>query len=168
LPGLAGSIRQQPSSRAALRQKQHHVAIPAAGGYHTRDQWTPRSARVATRQPLVAMTFEMAWPRIRATGAPSAAGRLKARIMPRNFLAGHRPKWLVLANPQLMARMVAEGHEIGNHHLRHPTLSAAWHREHPNARWTARHTCGVSRPSSGKVPPTSRKCAPPPYGSIQR
>lgn len=110
---------------------------------------------VNTPSPVVALTFDDG-PHPRLT--PILLDLLKARGMIATFyVLGDR----VQRHPELVRRMLAEGHEVGNHSWSHPVLS-----NHGDARVlqelddTTRIVYGVT----GKVPVTMR----PPYGALTR
>jgi peptidoglycan/xylan/chitin deacetylase (PgdA/CDA1 family) len=72
--------------------------------------------RVLTARPVVAMTFDDG---PHPTLTPRLLDILGARgIRATFYVIG----WRVLREPQLMRRIVAEGHEIGNHTWSHPSL----------------------------------------------
>lgn len=150
LAGLAGtSAAALVPGAASAQNSTGAIRLPAdiTGG----EQAT--ITRVATRRPLVAMTFDDG-PHPRLT--PLLLDVLKARNIRATFyVIGQN----VVRHPQLMARMVAEGHEIGNHTYRHPTLSQLG--TESIQREMDRTTLAVFQ-ATGKAPVTMR----PPYGSI--
>jgi peptidoglycan/xylan/chitin deacetylase (PgdA/CDA1 family) len=90
------------------------VGFPQRGEITTGSQAT--ITRIATRQPLVALTFDDG-PHPSLT--PQLLDLLKVNgIRATFFPIGNR----VARYPQLVARMAAEGHEIGNHTWSHPSL----------------------------------------------
>ena len=109
--------------------------------------------RVPTTRRLVAMTFDDG-PHPRLT--PVLLDVLKARgIRATFYVIGQN----VRRYPQLVGRMVAEGHEIGNHTHRHPRLSDL------GVTGIQREIDQTSRAvfaATGKIPVTMR----PPYGAI--
>jgi peptidoglycan-N-acetylglucosamine deacetylase len=120
---------------------------------------TPSSAKPATYaqarvdQPYIAMTFD---------DGPSAENtpRLLEMLKQRNikatfFLIGQN----VLSNPDLVRRILADGHEIGNHSWTHPQLSKL-----SDDRVTAEitKTQDAIKDASGFTPTLLR----PPYGAI--
>jgi peptidoglycan-N-acetylglucosamine deacetylase len=120
---------------------------------------TPSSAKPATYaqarvdQPYIAMTFD---------DGPSAENtpRLLEMLKQRNikatfFLIGQN----VVSNPDLVRRILAEGHEIGNHSWTHPQLSKL-----SDDRVTAEitKTQDAIKDASGFTPALLR----PPYGAI--
>jgi peptidoglycan-N-acetylglucosamine deacetylase len=120
---------------------------------------TPSSAKPATYaqarvdQPYIAMTFD---------DGPSAENtpRLLEMLKQRNikatfFLIGQN----VVSNPDLVRRILAEGHEIGNHSWTHPQLSKL-----SDDRVTAEitKTQDAIKDASGFTPTLLR----PPYGAI--
>lgn len=150
LAGLAGT------SAAALLPTQSQAQLSARAIQLPQDITRGDQAtitRVVTRKPLVAMTFDDG-PHPRLT--PALLDVLKARNIRATFyVIGQN----VVRYPQLMQRMVAEGHEIGNHTYRHPTLSRLG--TESIQREMDRTTLAVFQ-TTGKAPVTMR----PPYGSI--
>src|ERR1700760_532661 len=131
----------------------------AAGAQDPSPTQTPSSAKPATYaqarvdQPYIAMTFD---------DGPSAENtpRLLEMLKQRNikatfFLIGQN----VVANPELVRRILAEGHEIGNHSWTHPQLSKL-----SDDRVTAEitKTQDAIKDASGYTPTLLR----PPYGAI--
>ena len=131
----------------------------AAGAQDSSPTQTPSSAKPATYaqarvdQPYIAMTFD---------DGPSAENtpRLLEMLKQRNikatfFLIGQN----VVSNPDLVRRILAEGHEIGNHSWTHPQLSKL-----SDDRVTAEitQTQDAIKDASGFTPTLLR----PPYGAI--
>jgi peptidoglycan/xylan/chitin deacetylase (PgdA/CDA1 family) len=131
----------------------------AAGAQDSSPTPTPSSAKPATYaqarvdQPYIAMTFD---------DGPSAENtpRLLEMLKQRNikatfFLIGQN----VVSNPDLVRRILAEGHEIGNHSWTHPQLSKL-----SDDRVTAEitQTQDAIKDASGFTPTLLR----PPYGAI--
>jgi peptidoglycan/xylan/chitin deacetylase (PgdA/CDA1 family) len=131
----------------------------AAGAQDSSPSPTPSSAKPATYaqarvdQPYIAMTFD---------DGPSAENtpRLLEMLKQRNikatfFLIGQN----AAANPDLVRRILAEGHEIGNHSWTHPQLSKL-----SDDRVTAEitKTQDAIKDASGFTPTLLR----PPYGAI--
>jgi len=131
----------------------------AAGAQDSSPTQTPSSAKAATYaqaridQPYIAMTFD---------DGPSAENtpRLLEMLKQRNikatfFLIGQN----VASNPDLVRRILAEGHEIGNHSWTHPQLSKL-----SDDRVTAEitQTQDAIKDASGFTPTLLR----PPYGAI--
>ena len=131
----------------------------AAGAQDSSPTQTPSSAKPATYaqarvdQPYIAMTFD---------DGPSAENtpRLLEMLKQRNikatfFLIGQN----VASNPDLVRRILAEGHEIGNHSWTHPQLSKL-----SDDRVTAEitQTQDAIKDASGFTPTLLR----PPYGAI--
>jgi peptidoglycan-N-acetylglucosamine deacetylase len=131
----------------------------AAGAQDSSPTQTPSSAKPATYaqarvdQPYIAMTFD---------DGPSAENtpRLLEILKQRNikatfFLIGQN----VVSNPDLVRRILAEGHEIGNHSWTHPQLSKL-----SDDRVTAEitQTQDAIKDASGFTPTLLR----PPYGAI--
>ncbi len=74
-------------------------------------------ARVATREPVVALTFDDG---PHATLTPQLLDVLKAHgVRATFFVIGMN----VEQNPDVLRRIAAEGHEIGNHSWSHPNLA---------------------------------------------
>jgi peptidoglycan-N-acetylglucosamine deacetylase len=131
----------------------------AAGAQDSSPTQTPSSAKPATYaqarvdQPYIAMTFD---------DGPSAENtpRLLEMLKQRNikatfFLIGQNAS----SNPDLVRRILAEGHEIGNHSWTHPQLSKL-----SDDRVTAEitQTQDAIKDASGFTPTLLR----PPYGAI--
>jgi peptidoglycan-N-acetylglucosamine deacetylase len=131
----------------------------AAGAQDSAPPQIPSSAKPATYaqarvdQPYIAMTFD---------DGPSAENtpRLLEILKQRNikatfFLIGQN----VVSNPDLVRRILAEGHEIGNHSWTHPQLSKL-----SDDRVTAEitQTQDAIKDASGFTPILLR----PPYGAI--
>jgi peptidoglycan-N-acetylglucosamine deacetylase len=131
----------------------------AAGAQDSSPTQTPSSTKPATYaqarvdQPYIAMTFD---------DGPSAENtpRLLEMLKQRNikatfFLIGQN----VVSNPDLVRRILAEGHEIGNHSWTHPQLSKL-----SDDRVTAEitQTQDAIKEASGFTPTLLR----PPYGAI--
>lgn len=110
-------------------------------------------SRVSTVRPVVALTFDDG-PHPRLT--PVLLDLLKARNIRATFyVIGQN----VARHPRLTARIVSEGHEIGNHTFRHPTLAALGDAD---IRDELDRTTQAVREATGKAPVTMR----PPYGAI--
>jgi peptidoglycan-N-acetylglucosamine deacetylase len=131
----------------------------AAGAQESSPSPTPSSAKPATYsqarvdQPYIAMTFD---------DGPSAENtpRLLEMLKQRNikatfFLIGQN----VASNPDLVRRILGDGHEIGNHSWTHPQLSKL-----SDDRVTAEitQTQDAIKNASGFTPTLLR----PPYGAI--
>ena len=131
----------------------------AAGAQESSPSPTPSSAKPATYsqarvdQPYIAMTFD---------DGPSAENtpRLLEMLKQRNikatfFLIGQN----VASNPDLVRRILADGHEVGNHSWTHPQLSKL-----SDDRVTAEitQTQDAIKNASGFTPTLLR----PPYGAI--
>ncbi len=109
--------------------------------------------RVNTSAHTVALTFDDG-PHPRHT--PPLLDMLKARGLRATFyVIGQN----VVRYPQLMARMAAEGHEIGNHTWRHPFLTQLG--TESVQRELDRTTIAVFE-TTGRAPVTMR----PPYGAL--
>ena len=124
-------------------------AVPVASG----DHGLVHLNRVETARPLVALTFDDG-------PHPVHTPRLL------DILAEHRARAtfyvigaLVRRYPEIVQRIVAEGHELGNHTWSHPTLSRLG-----NARFLGEidRTQEIIFQTVGHVPVTMR----PPYGAI--
>src|ERR1700760_721699 len=131
----------------------------AAGAQDPSPTQTPSSAKPATYaqarvdQPYIAMTFD---------DGPSAENtpRLLEMLKQRNikatfFLIGQN----VASNPDLVRRILAEGHEIGNHSWTHPQLSKL---SDDRVTMEITKTQDAIRDASGFTPTLLR----PPYGAI--
>ena len=110
-------------------------------------------SRVSTSQPFIALTFDDG-------PHPQNTPRLLDMLRERNikatfYVVGTKVKQY----PHIVRRIVAEGHEVGNHTLNHPNLSkmsnAAVRRELDIGRDSIIAACGVK-------PRTMR----PPYGAL--
>ncbi len=114
-----------------------------------------RYSSVQTDEMVVAFTFDDG---PHATNTPRLLDELKARNIKATFyLVGENVK----RYPQIVRRMVEEGHEIGNHTYTHPTLTA---RSDEVIRSEMQRTADVIREVSGYVPHTMR----PPGGAINK
>ncbi|MBF9059395.1 polysaccharide deacetylase family protein [Rhodobacterales bacterium HKCCSP123] len=109
--------------------------------------------RVHTARPLVAMTFDDG---PHPTLTPQLLDILAERgIRATFYVIG----WRVLREPQLMRRIVAEGHEIGNHTWSHPSLY-----DYSDAAVLSQldRTSQAIQETVGRPPVTLR----PPYGNL--
>jgi len=114
---------------------------------------TTRLPGVAAASPVVAMTFDDG---PHETLTPVLLDMLRLRGVRATFyLVGPR----VARHPALVRRMVAEGHEVGNHTWTHPDMTTLWDgallREVDRTAAAIHAACGV-------MPATLR----PPYGAI--
>lgn len=130
-------------------------AAAAAPPRFTRQHGIIDVARVQTDQPLVALTFDDG---PHPVHTPRLLDLLRERrVQATFFLIGAQ----VARRPDIVRRMVDEGHEVGNHTWRHPALStlgdAAVLREIDRTTEAIHAACG-------HVPVTLR----PPYGAISR
>ncbi len=149
LAGFSGVLATPFLVGAAYAQAQPRITLP--GDITTGQQATV--TRVATEQPLVAMTFDDG-PHHSLT--PRLLDILRARNIRATFyVIGNR----VVRQPQLMQRIAAEGHEIGNHTWRHPQLSALGN---TSVLRELDRTSQAVYEAVGRPPVTMR----PPYGSI--
>ena len=104
-PSLTGRANAQARSQRA-------ITLP--GDITSGSQTT--ITRVTTARPVVAMTFDDG---PHPTLTPRLLDTLRARNIRATFyVIGNR----VVRHPELMRRIVAEGHEIGNHTWSHPSL----------------------------------------------
>lgn len=142
LTALVGTEAQAQGSAAVIR-------LP--GDITRGDQAT--ITRVNTTSPTVALTFDDG-PHPRHT--PPLLDMLKARNIRATFYVIGRN---VVRYPQLMARMAAEGHEIGNHTWRHPFLTQLG--TESVQRELDRTTIAIFQ-TTGRAPVTMR----PPYGAL--
>ena len=147
LVGVAATAAAPGLARAGSADPQ--IALP--GDVARRDAAT--ITRIATGRPVVAMTFDDG-PHPRLT--PVLLDLLRARgIRATFFVIGQN----VRRYPALMARMVAEGHEVGNHTLTHRALTGL--DDEAVLREMDQTTLAVYQ-ATGKAPVTMR----PPYGAI--
>lgn len=150
---LAAGAGTALSAMIGTRAKaQGNAAVIRLPGDITRgDQAT--ITRVNTAAPKIALTFDDG-PHPRFT--PPLLDMLKARNLKATFyVIGQN----VVRYPQLMARMAAEGHEIGNHTWRHPFLTQLG--TESVQRELDRTTIAVFQ-TTGRAPVTMR----PPYGAL--
>jgi peptidoglycan/xylan/chitin deacetylase (PgdA/CDA1 family) len=137
------------------------LTVLAAGAQdsNTTPSPSPSPAKLATYsqvrvdQPYIAMTFD---------DGPSSENtpRLLEMLKQRNikatfFLIGEN----AAANPDLVRRILAEGHEIGNHSWTHPQLSKL---SDDRVTTEITKTQGAIKDASGYTPTLLR----PPYGAI--
>ncbi len=109
--------------------------------------------RVNTRLPKIALTFDDG-PHPHHT--PPLLDMLKARGLKATFyVIGQN----VTRYPQLLARMAAEGHEIGNHTWRHPYLTQL---DTESVQSELDRTTLAIFETTGRAPVTMR----PPYGAL--
>lgn len=110
---------------------------------------------VRTKSPVVAMTFDDG-PHPKLT--PILLDMLKARGLRATFyLIGNR----AVRYPQIVRRIMDEGHEIGNHSWSHPDLSRLSNKQ---ILHEMDQTTRAIYDITGRVPVTFR----PPYGSFSR
>ena len=141
-PGLAGRARAQVATEASL---------PARGDITTGMQAT--ITRIATSQPLVALTFDDG-PHPGLT--PQLLDILSAYGVRATFyVIGSR----AVRHPRLVARIAAEGHEIGNHTWSHPSLHGY---SNAGALSQVDRTSRAVIEATGRMPVTFR----PPYGDF--
>lgn len=146
-PAWAATPPQHPSGHAAGAVP--NIRLP--GDITCGERATVSAIR--TTQPVVAMTFDDG-PHPRLT--PVLLDMLKARGLRATFyVIGNR----VEAHPRLVQRMLAEGHEVGNHSYSHPFLTKLGGED--VIRQLDATTRAVYR-ATGKVPVTMR----PPYGAL--
>ena len=122
---------------------------PAATGVATAVEFS----RLETREPVVALTFDDG---PQATLTPRLLDILKAQgVRATFFVIGMN----VEQNPDVLRRIAAEGHEIGNHSWSHPNLAKL-----PEASWRGQlqETHDVITRTVGHGP----RCMRPPYGDI--
>ena len=119
----------------------------------TRTHGIVHVSRVETGSPLVAMTFDDG-PHPRHT--PALLDILRARNIRATFYVIGR---LVQRYPDIARRMVAEGHELGNHTWTHPFLSQL---ADTSVLRELDRTAEAIFAATGQVPVTLR----PPYGAI--
>ena len=114
---------------------------------------TVECSRVATREPVVALTFDDG---PHATLTPRLLDVLKAYgVHATFFVVGMN----VEQNPEVLRRIAAEGHEVGNHSWSHPNLAKL-----PEEAWRAQlqETHDLIRRTVGQEPRFMR----PPYGDL--
>ncbi len=137
--------KNQPSPQAAPTGAP--VPLPTSAG--TQDSYS----RVATSLPYVALTFDDG---PHPTYTPRLLDILKAKNVKATF-------YVVGTNarryPEIMRRIIAEGHEIGNHTVNHPNLSKM---SDDGVRKELRGTHEAIVAATGMPPRTMR----PPYGAI--
>jgi len=121
--------------------------LPTSTG--TKDSYS----RVATSLPFIALTFDDG---PHPTQTPRLLDMLKARNVKATF-------YVVGTNarryPDILRRIVAEGHEIGNHTVNHPNLTKL---SEEGVRQELRGTHDAIVSATGIAPKTMR----PPYGAI--
>lgn len=145
--GLAACVLSRPTPALAKPV----IALPA--DVAERDAATVTAVR--TSSPVVAMTFDDG-PHPRLT--PMLLDMLKARGLRATFyLIGNR----CVTWPDIVRRIAAEGHEIGNHSWSHPDLSR---RSDSGAMDEIDRTSDVIFRLTGRPPVTFR----PPYGAFSR
>ena len=145
---IANTAHLSPSiKKPALR----NPSVNLPGGQY--DSSKISYSRVPTTAPYIALTFDDG-PHPQNT--PRLLDMLRERNIKATFYVVGRN---VKLYPGIIRRIVAEGHEIGNHTLTHPNLSkmsnAAVRKELNTARDSIIATCGVK-------PRTMR----PPYGAL--
>lgn len=107
---------------------------------------------VTTSQPVVAMTFDDG---PHATLTPKLLDMLKQRKIHATFyLLGQNAK----EYPDIVKRIIAEGHEVGNHSYDHKALNTL---SAPGVASQIDRTNEVIQAAAGVLPPTMR----PPYGA---
>lgn len=145
LGGTAGKISFFAGSGRAEAQN----AVPAA----VRQHGIVHLNRVETTQPLVALTFDDGPHPVHTPVLLDILAQHRARAT--FYVIGA----LVRRYPDIVRRMVAEGHELGNHTWTHPTLSMLG-----NQRFLSEidRTQQVILDTVGHAPLTMR----PPYGAI--
>lgn len=110
-------------------------------------------SRVATREPVVALTFDDG---PHATLTPQLLDVLKAHhVHATFFVIGMN----VEQNPDVLRRIVAEGHEVGNHSWSHPNLAKlpeeAWRGNSGKPTTSSRGRSGRRRASCARPTATS-------------
>ncbi|MCC6000726.1 MAG: polysaccharide deacetylase family protein [Pararhodobacter sp.] len=145
LGGTAAPLSIVASVRPAAAQTVVPVAMRQHGLVHLN--------RVETVQPLVALTFDDGPHPVHTPVLLDILAQYRARAT--FYVIGS----LVRRYPEIVQRMVAEGHELGNHTWAHPTLSRLG-----NAQFMREidRTQQVIYETVGHVPVTMR----PPYGAI--
>jgi len=150
LAATGGLPGWQPS---AAQAQTHRAAAPALMPSLTRAHGVINLNRVDTQRPDVALTFDdgphpVHTPRLLDILA-------ERRVRATFYVIGT----LVRRYPEIVQRMVAEGHELGNHTWQHPTLS-----QHGDTRVLSEidRTQEAIWQTVGYLPVTFR----PPYGAI--
>lgn len=158
---LFGSKKQEEVYVAGAPGQRGPAYTPAPGGAWNPSMNVPRGgvgnsvsySRINISQPIVAMTFDDG-------PHPSNTPRLLDMLRQRNIKATF---YVVGTNaqryPEILRRMVAEGHEIGNHTLNHAYINKLSN-DGIRRELTASHQAIVS--ATGIAPRTMR----PPYGAI--
>jgi peptidoglycan/xylan/chitin deacetylase (PgdA/CDA1 family) len=146
-PSLAPATTAQPSASPAVRPETARVAAPApvAAAKHAYNS-------INTSQPYVAMTFDDG-PHPELT--PKLLDELKKRDIRATFYVVGRN---VVEYPDIVKRMVAEGHEVANHSWSHPALTKL---SADGVRKQMDDTTAAIRQACGVTPVTMR----PPYGA---
>jgi peptidoglycan-N-acetylglucosamine deacetylase len=142
---LCASNYSQAQTKSMSSPAVANVAGPTYGIY----------THVRTNQPYLAMTFDDG---PSAEYTPRLLDLLKARhIKATFFLVGKN----VEAHPDLVRRIIAEGHEVGNHTWDHPQLSKL---SDTQATDEIEKTQNVIRAACGVTPVLLR----PPYGALNK
>lgn len=150
--GLTGTSctttgKKRGNTAAAAPVATAPTPLPTSNG--TKDSYS----RVDTNLPYLALTFDDG---PHPTHTPRLLDILKARNVKATF-------YVVATNarryPEIMRRIVAEGHEIGNHTINHPNLSKM---SDEGVRKELRGTHEAIVATTGVAPRTMR----PPYGAI--
>ncbi|MGJ8677349.1 MAG: polysaccharide deacetylase family protein [Akkermansiaceae bacterium] len=150
---LVKTVANKTTTSSSIKKpslKNPNVTLPSAGKFSSSKV---SYSRVSTSSPYIAMTFDDG-------PHPQNTPRLLDMLRERNikatfYVVGNNVKMY----PHIIRRIVAEGHEIGNHTVKHPNLSkmsnAAVRQELNGCRDAIVSACGVK-------PRTMR----PPYGAL--
>jgi peptidoglycan/xylan/chitin deacetylase (PgdA/CDA1 family) len=142
---LCASDCSQAQTQSMPSSTDTNVAGPSYGIY----------THVRTREPYLAMTFDDG---PSAEYTPRLLDLLKARHLKATFfLIGQN----VQAHPELVRRIIAEGHEVGNHTWDHPQLSKL---SDERATDEIEKTQDAIRAACGVTPVLLR----PPYGALNK
>lgn len=147
-PQTAATFGQAAPQEEPAREQAPQEAAPA---FHPRmPGW--RIANVSVPGPYVALTFDDGPDEVCTPQVLDILKRYKAKAT--FFVVG----WRAAAHPQILARAVNEGHEIGNHTWNHPQLPRiSKERMHAEIERTSR----AIQQATGREPAVMR----PPYGA---
>lgn len=109
--------------------------------------------RIATSRKLLAMTFDDG---PHPVNTPRLLDMLKSRKIKATFYC---IGWRVAKWPQIVQRIMAEGHEVGNHTYKHPFLTKLGPR---GVLYEMDSTTSAIHKATGRLPLTMR----PPYGAF--
>lgn len=109
--------------------------------------------RIGTSRKVLAMTFDDG---PHPVNTPRVLDMLKSRRIKATFYC---IGWRVNKWPQIVQRMLAEGHEVGNHTYKHPFLTSLGNR---GVLYEMDTTTAAIHKATGRLPLTMR----PPYGAF--